>query len=55
MQVQMLFSDSFQTKFLQGTDVFEESKVVIQPVLKAEVVDDFGESHIAAILAAVKG
>lgn len=54
MQVQMLFSDSFQTKFLQGFDVFEESKVVIRPVLNAEVVDDFGESHIEAILAAVK-
>jgi hypothetical protein len=47
--VKILLSSKRATAFMQGFDMFEKSKVLVQPVLMAKVVDDFGDSHIEAI------
>lgn len=39
---------------MQTADVFEEFKVVVKPLVKAQVVDDFGAKHVEAIKASLK-
>lgn len=48
-EVVLLFGDKFVTRFMQDTGTFESYKVLMKPPLRAEVVDDWGESHIQAI------
>jgi len=48
-QVVILLSNLLLTRFMQDTDLFEKFKVIIMPRLIANVVNDFGPSHVAAI------
>lgn len=48
-KVLLLFADRQLTGLMQSFDVFEKSKVVLQPVVEATVVNDFGVTHAAAI------
>jgi hypothetical protein len=48
-KVTILFKDHFKTAFMQNADVFESFKVLVTSTV-ATVVDDFGESHVQAIL-----
>lgn len=48
-KVLLLFADRRVTGLLQSFDVFEKGKVVLQPVVTAAVVEDFGTEHAAKI------
>lgn len=48
-QINILISDRVKTQFMQNMDVFEKCKVVICPLVKADVGDDFGDSNVEAI------
>jgi len=48
-EVKILLSDNFTTRFMQHADMFERFKVAVKPLLKATVVDDFGEKNIEAM------
>lgn len=51
MQVKLLFSHNLHTKAMQSFDVFEKFKVVVMPVVVAQVAEDFGDKNIEAIKA----
>lgn len=45
----LLYEDRMSTRVMQALDLFEKFKVVMQPLVRASVVDDWGQPHLAKI------
>lgn len=49
--IRLIFCDVRLTKFMQGFDVFEPSKVFVCPAVRCNAVDDFGQDQLDKLIA----